>query len=82
LNIIIEKKKEFVYIEENKFIKEVSNAVWSCLKAVVLEKTIKKECIDQNCSNDNYYYILLTASLDCTYLIVVVIYERFEYLAA
>ena len=43
-----------VVIEEKKSFKAVSNAVWVCLKAVIVEKTIKEECIDKNCCNDNY----------------------------
>ena len=32
-----------VVIEEKKSFKAVSNAVWVCLKAVIVEKTIKEE---------------------------------------
>ena len=43
-----------VVIEERKSWKAVSHAVWVCLKAVIVEKTIKEEWIDKKCSNDNY----------------------------
>ena len=43
-----------VVIEERKSWKAVSHAVWVCLKAVIVEKTIKEEWIDKNIFYNNY----------------------------
>ena len=37
--------------------KEVSGTVWISFEAVVIENTIKEECINKKYSNDNYSYI-------------------------
>ena len=42
---------------ERKKLKAVSDTVWVCWKAVIVEKTRKEELIDKNYSNDNYSYI-------------------------
>ena len=54
MQLIFHLYMNLVVIEENKSWKAVSHAVWVWLKAVIVEKTIIEEWIDNNCSNDNY----------------------------